>query len=176
LTPNAYGLVGVDANAIGPGKRPLSSMTPTFLVTKDRIGILGTPGGSRIISMVLLGTLAFAAGTEPSVWVETPRYPHQYLPDEVLYEPQAFSAEARAALSARGHTLSVSNREYGNMHAILWDMSTNEVRAASDPRGEGKAEVWASRITQIALPSVNDDTPVPTVPAASEAAETAVHE
>ena len=59
-TPNAYGLVGDNANAIAPGKRPLSSMTPTFLETPDRVGIVGTPGGSRIISMVTLAALDFA--------------------------------------------------------------------------------------------------------------------
>src|SRR5690606_32483295 len=59
-TPNAYGLVGAEANAIAPGKRMLSSMTPTFLERDGQVAILGTPGGSRIISMVLLGTLEFA--------------------------------------------------------------------------------------------------------------------
>jgi len=80
LTANAYGLVGDNANAIAPGKRPLSSMTPTFLETKDRIAVLGTPGGSRIISMVLLGVLDFADDNLPQSWVSLPRYHHQYLP------------------------------------------------------------------------------------------------
>lgn len=142
MTPNGYGLVGVDANAIAPYKRPLSSMTPTFLDTPTRTGILGTPGGSRIISMVLLGTLSYAAGEPVERWVATPRYHHQYLPDAVLYEPKAFDGALQKALVARGHTLSLSNREYGNMHAILWDRSTGQVTAASDPRGEGSAEVW----------------------------------
>ena len=61
-TPNAYGLIGDEANAIAPGKRPLSSMTPTFLETPDRVGIVGTPGGSRIISMVMLAPLRQHAG------------------------------------------------------------------------------------------------------------------
>ena len=142
MTPNGYGLVGVDANAIAPYKRPLSSMTPTFLETADRVGILGTPGGSRIISMVLLGTLSYADGKAPADWVATPRYHHQYLPDEVLYEPKAFDAATRAELERRGHTLTLSSREYGNMHAILWDRVQGEVSAASDPRGEGAALVW----------------------------------
>ena len=76
--PNAYGLVGDKANAIEAGKRPLSSMTPTFLETDDRIGIIGTPGGSRIISMVLLGVLDFVDGNKPASWVNLPRYHHQY--------------------------------------------------------------------------------------------------
>jgi len=142
LSPNGYGLVGVEANAIAPYKRPLSSMTPTFLESPTRVGILGTPGGSRIISMVLLGVLSYAAGEAPAQWVATPRYHHQYLPDEVLYEPKAFDAEARGALEARGHTLRLSNRDYGNMHAVAWDLVSGELSAASDPRGEGAAVVW----------------------------------
>ncbi len=142
MTPNGYGLVGVDANAIAPYKRPLSSMTPTFLETRERLGILGTPGGSRIISMVLLGTLSFAAGEPVTQWVATPRYHHQYLPDEVLFEPKAFDEPLRQALAARGHKLTLSKRDYGNMHAILWNRSTQEVTAASDPRGEGEAAVF----------------------------------
>lgn len=142
MTPNGYGLVGVDANAIAPYKRPLSSMTPTFLETPERVGILGTPGGSRIISMVLLGTLSFAAGEPVTQWVSTPRYHHQYLPDSVLYEPKAFDGELQKALTARGHTLTLSNRDYGNMHAILWQLDSGAITAASDPRGEGVAEVF----------------------------------
>jgi gamma-glutamyltranspeptidase/glutathione hydrolase len=60
----------------------------------------------------------------------------------VLYEPRAFDGEARSALEARGHTLRLSNRDYGNMHAVLWDRARGEVSAASDPRGEGEAIVW----------------------------------
>lgn len=152
LTPNAYGLVGVDANAIVPGKRPLSSMTPSFLITKNRIGILGTPGGSRIISMVLLSALEFYAGSEPDAWVGLPRYHHQYLPDEVLYEPAAFDDAAITELKARGHSFRRSERDYGNMHAILWDRATNKVSAASDPRGEGLATVWSSPVEEIPVP------------------------
>jgi gamma-glutamyltranspeptidase / glutathione hydrolase len=176
LSPNAYGLVGVDANAIGPGKRPLSSMAPSFLITKDRIGILGTPGGSRIISMVLLGALEFYAGSEPEAWVSKPRFHHQYLPDEVLYEPAALDDAGKADLERRGHTLKLSDRDYGNMQAILWDLRSNTVTAASDPRGEGAAEVWAAHLPEIDLkpgrsiptkpPTIQ--TPEPTTPALEE--------
>ena len=81
LTANNYGLVGYQANIIHPGKRPLSSMTPTFVESNDRIGILGTPGGSRIISMVLLAILDFTEGKLPQSWVGLPRFHNQYLPD-----------------------------------------------------------------------------------------------
>lgn len=146
LTPNAYGLVGVAANAIAPGKRPLSSMTPTFLESAEKIGILGTPGGSRIISMVMIGILEFIAGHEPEAWVAAKRYHHQYLPDEVQFEKDGLTAAEQADLECRGHTLREQSRNYGNMHAILWDRGTGKVTAASDPRGEGEAQVFAAPI------------------------------
>ncbi len=141
LTPNAYGLVGDDANSIAPGKRPLSSMTPTFLETEDSIAILGTPGGSRIISMVLLGVLDFAQGKLPGSWVSLPRYHHQYLPDEVQFEQNGLTMIEQAGLKKLGHTLKEKGRQYGNMQAILWYKPKNLVFAASDPRGEGHAVV-----------------------------------
>jgi len=140
-TPNAYGLVGDEANAIEGGKRPLSSMTPTFVETEDRAAILGTPGGSRIISMVLLAVLDFAAGSKPRSWVGLPRYHHQYLPDEVQYEQNGLTVRERLGLQRLGHRLQEKSRRYGNMHAILWDRKENRVYAASDPRGEGLARI-----------------------------------
>ena len=119
--PNAYGLIGDQANAIEAGKRPLSSMSPTFIETDGRVGILGTPGGSRIISMVLLGILDFADGYLPNSWVSVPRYHHQYLPDEVQFEKDGLGVLEKRALEKRGHVLKEKNRRYGNMQAILWD-------------------------------------------------------
>jgi len=139
--PNAYGLVGDQANAIEAGKRPLSSMSPTFIESENRVGILGTPGGSRIISMVLLGILDFADGYLPNSWVSVARYHHQYLPDEVQFEKGGLGFLEQQALKKRGHTLKEKNRRYGNMQAILWDKKINKLFAASDPRGEGKAVV-----------------------------------
>lgn len=139
--PNAYGLVGGDANAIAPGKRPLSSMTPTFLENSEGIAILGTPGGSRIITMVLLAALDFIEGSRPESWVGLKRYHHQYLPDEVQYEADALSQKSLEYLKLSGHHFKQLNRTYGNMQAILWDLKNNQVEAASDLRGEGLAEV-----------------------------------
>lgn len=139
--PNVYGLVGGEANAIAPGKRPLSSMTPTFLEDKRGVAILGTPGGSRIISMVLLATLDYAAGHEPESWVTLPRYHHQFLPDAVQYEPGALSRELVTGLEKTGHKLEPLEQPYGNMQAVLWDRRNRTVKAASDPRGIGQAEV-----------------------------------
>jgi gamma-glutamyltranspeptidase/glutathione hydrolase len=139
--PNAYGLIGAEANAIAPGNRPLSSMTPTFVESERGVAILGTPGGSRIITMVLLGILDLEAGHGPASWVARPRFHHQYLPDFVEYEPEAFSDEVLDALAARGHRLKQLARDYGNMQAVYWDYARQRVEAASDPRGIGRAEV-----------------------------------
>ncbi len=139
--PNAYGLVGAEANAIAPGKRMLSSMSPTFATSEDQVVILGTPGGSRIITMVLHGILAAIAGGEPQDWVAKPRFHHQYLPDEILFEPDAFEPDVQQGLRERGHRLSPATQDYGNMQAIAWDRAVQRVRAASDARGIGKAEV-----------------------------------
>ncbi len=140
--PNAYGLTGGTANQIEPGKRPLSSMTPTFLRTPDRVAALGTPGGSRIISMVLLGVLDFAEGRPPESWVRVPRFHHQYLPDVIEFEPGALTDIEQAGLKKMGHLLQQVDRTYGNMQALLWGKKSNTVQAASDPRGEGRAQIF----------------------------------
>ena len=139
--PNVYGLIGGEANAIAPGKRMLSSMTPTFVETAEGVAILGTPGGSRIITMLLHGILELRTGTEPKVWVGKPRFHHQYLPDEVQFEPEAFTADEKTALTRLGHQLKPLKRSYGNMQAIHWNRNTGVVSAASDPRGIGYALV-----------------------------------
>jgi len=139
--PNVYGLVGANANAIEPGKRPLSSMSPTFVESDEGVAILGTPGGSRIITMVLLGILDHAAGNRPDSWVSLPRYHHQYLPDVVQYEPDAFDEDAIRALTTLGHNLKQLDSEYGNMQAIYWDRGNGQVYVASDPRGVGDSRV-----------------------------------
>jgi len=137
--PNVYGLVGAEANAIAPGKRPLSSMSPTFLEDQRGVAILGTPGGSRIISMVLLSALEYANGSDAARLVDLPRYHHQYLPDEVVYESGAFDDATRKGLERRGHRLKLNASGYGNMKAIVWDRQKNKVTAASDRRGIGRA-------------------------------------
>lgn len=139
--PNVYGLVGGEANAIAPGKRMLSSMTPTFAESEQGLAILGTPGGSRIITMVLQGLLSLDAGDPPAAWVAKPRFHHQYLPDQIQYEPGAFSTPERHCLEAKGHRLHEIRDGYGNMQVVYWDWSRSQVRAASDPRGIGRAEV-----------------------------------
>ena len=139
--PNTYGLVGAEANAIEPGKRMLSSMSPTFLETEHRLGVIGTPGGSRIITMVLLGTLGFQQGLAADEIVNLPRYHHQYLPDRVFYEPGALSANSLQQLSAMGHKMDESSSTWGNMQLVIWDKQRREMSAASDQRGIGQSIV-----------------------------------
>ena len=139
--PNAYGLVGNEANAVAPGKRPLSSMSPSMLESADSVAVLGTPGGSRIISMVFLGTLEYLQGKPVADWVSRPRFHHQYLPDVIQYETGALSPETISALEARGHEFRNVGRQYGNMQAILIDKKTGRLSSASDPRGIGEASV-----------------------------------
>lgn len=139
--PNIYGLVGSDANAIEPGKRMLSSMTPVFVESDNGVAILGTPGGSRIITMVLLAILELQDSTDPQDWVNLPRFHHQYLPDKVQYEQEAFADEVIQQLKALGHQLKQLDNSYGNMQAIYLDKKTGQVKAASDRRGIGAASV-----------------------------------
>mgnify|MGYP001600217172 CR=1 FL=1 len=140
--PNTYGLVGGDANAIAPGKRPLSSMTPTFLESDQAVMVLGTPGGSRIITMVLLATLEFSHGRGgPKEWVGLPRFHHQYLPDVVAHETGAFNEDETRELQRFGHRLESVRGRYGNMQVVAWNKKTGKLDAASDPRGEGAAVV-----------------------------------
>jgi gamma-glutamyltranspeptidase/glutathione hydrolase len=139
--PNAYGLVGAEANAIQPEKRPLSSMSPTFLENDRGVVVLGTPGGSRIITMVLLGILDYASSGEPSSIVGLSRFHHQFLLDQIEFEESAFSDDQLAQLQALGHQLKQTGWRYGNMQAVMWDKQKNELSAASDPRVNGYAEV-----------------------------------
>jgi gamma-glutamyltranspeptidase/glutathione hydrolase len=140
-TPNAYQLIGAEANAIAPGKRPLSSSTPTFIESERGVMIVGSPGGSYIIGMVLRATLDFMDGRSAREIVSAPRFHHQYFPDVITYEPGALSAEQVKALGDRGHKLR-QGRQWGNLQVVLWDYSTGEVQAASDPRGEGAGMVY----------------------------------
>jgi gamma-glutamyltranspeptidase/glutathione hydrolase len=138
---NGYGLVGNEANAIAPYKRPLSSMTPTFIENDDHFMVIGTPGGSRIITMVLLGILDFIDGKDANTIVTAPRYHHQYLPNVIQLESGGFSKKTQQALAAYGHDINVLSRQYGNMQVIIFDTKTGDFDAASDPRGEGAAIV-----------------------------------
>lgn len=136
-TPNAYGLTGGEANAIAPAKRMLSSMSPTFVEDDDRLLIIGTPGGSRIITMVLQGILAMYQGMDAAEIVARGRIHHQYLPDVIQFEPDALTHQKQEGLKALGHKLQRLDKPFGNMQLILHDKATGRTSAASDPRGIG---------------------------------------
>ena len=140
--PNVYGLIGTGANAIEPGKRMLSSMSPSFVETRQRVAIVGTPGGSRIITMVLLAVLDFYRGASAQQMVDLGRYHHQYLPDKIYYEPDVFDDEMVLSLETMGHVLQPLTSSYGNMQAVVIDKHTGEVEAASDRRGIGQSMLW----------------------------------
>lgn len=150
-TPNAFGVMGYEANAPRPGKRMLSSMTPTFLVSDSRVAVLGTPGGSRIITMVLLGILGYADGLAPQQVAALPRYHHQWLPDVVQTETGALAEPTIAALRAMGHTVATpppaadgrsSSHVWGNLQTVMWNREGNVLEGGSDPRNPvGSAKV-----------------------------------
>jgi len=151
-TPNAFGVMGYEANAPKPGKRMLSSMTPTFLESPQRVAVLGTPGGSRIITMVLLGILGYDAGLDAQQVAALPRYHHQWLPDVIEAESGAFSPQVADGLRKLGHTLDVpgdsaeggrgSSHVWGNLQTVEWDRGSNTLRGGSDPRNPvGSAKI-----------------------------------
>ncbi len=142
---NAYQLAGSQANAVASGKRPLSSMSPSFIESPTELAAFGTPGGSRIPSMVLLSMLDYLDGKPIQQWVSSPRYHHQYLPDVIEHEPRTFSGSQMAELNRRGYTLKDVGRAYGNQQVLLWNKKSGEVQTASDPRGIGIA-------TELAMP------------------------
>ena len=130
-------LLGGSANSIAPRKRPLSSMSPTFVEDGKGVMVIGAPGGSRIISMVLFGILDYINADRVDLLriVTAPRYHHQCWPDHVEIEPDSFSAEWRAALEAKGHRLKLVNRKWGNMQVVFKSSADGTAEAASDPRG-----------------------------------------
>jgi gamma-glutamyltranspeptidase / glutathione hydrolase len=141
-TPNVFGLIGNTANSIAPNKRSLSSMSPTFVETSKGMMVIGSPGGSTIISQVLLGILNYVDGMSAPEIVKYPHYHHQYEPDEVSYEQGSLTDAEIAKLQLIGHKLRLSNRQWGNMQVITWDFASGKVEAASDPRGEGEGLVY----------------------------------
>src|SRR5262249_46032459 len=140
--PNVYGLVGGSANAIAPGKRMLSSMTPT-IVTRDGelFLVLGSPGGGRIITSVcqtLLNVIDHGMNVQEAV--AAPRVHSQWLPDKVDVEPVGFPREVVAALEARGHRVDAGVGYWCQVHAILRDAKRGLLLGAADPRAaDGKA-------------------------------------
>lgn len=134
---NTSGLVGSQANIIEPGKRPLSSMSPSFIESPRAFTSFGTPGGSRIPSIVLLSMLQYLDDQPVANWASAPRYHHQYMPDVMEYESGAFTEEELTDLRERGYRLKETKRDFGNQQVLLWRKDNASVEAASDPRGVG---------------------------------------
>ncbi|KRA30164.1 gamma-glutamyltransferase [Rhodanobacter sp. Root627] len=138
--PNVYGLLGSAANAPKGGKRMLSSMSPSLVIGADRSAVIGSPGGSTIITQVLEGILHFIDGESAQQIVAHKRFHHQFLPDVVDVEPGMFDKATSADLTAMGYTLN-DRKPWGFMNVVTWDHRTNKLDAASDPRrpsGSGK--------------------------------------
>ena len=143
--PNAYGVVGGDANAIAPGKRPLSTMTPTILTERGRVAVvIGTPGGSRIATSIFQVLTNWHDYHMPlAAAVAAPRVHHQLLPPDTLFEePYATLAPTvRAALVARGYTF-VNQGFDGDIQVIV--VGPSDTTAVADPRGRGVARLLSS--------------------------------
>jgi gamma-glutamyltranspeptidase/glutathione hydrolase len=140
-TPNMFGLIQGERNAVAPRKRPLSAMTPTFVLRKD--GSLwfavGSPGGPTIINTVLqviVNVVDFDMNIQQAV--DAPRIHHQWLPDEIVYEPFGLSADTFRALESRGHRLAQRPRYMGDAHGIMIEEKTGIRLGASDPRNYGE--------------------------------------
>lgn len=139
--PNLYGLIQSEANAIAPGKRPLSAMSPT-IVTKDGklFLVLGSPGGPRIITTVaniLMGVIDYGLDIQQAV--EAPRFHHQWEPDAIFMENYGFSPDTIKMLQERGHKIRLENY-WSDGECIEVDPKTGDLLGASDPRNGGKAE------------------------------------
>ncbi|MFC4764365.1 gamma-glutamyltransferase [Dyella koreensis] len=140
--PNVYGLLGSKANAPEPGKRMLSSMTPSIVFGADRIGVIGSPGGSTIITQVLEGIFAFIDGKNALGIAGQKRFHHQFMPDRVDMEDGVFDKATADELTRMGHALK-QREPWGYMNVVTWDLKSGTLDAASDPRrpsGLGKVQ------------------------------------
>ena len=143
-TPNGFGLIQGEANAIGPRKRPLSSMTPTILTRSGKLFlVIGSPGGPTIINTVLQIILNVVDhGMTLSQAVAAPRLHHQWLPDLIRYEPGAVPPDVRAALEAEGHRFAPQagvfpgSPTWGDAEGIVVDPRSGMRLGASDPRSK----------------------------------------
>jgi len=137
--PNTYGLIQGPANAIGPGKRPLSAMTPTIVLKDGKLFlVLGSPGGPTIITTVanvVIGVVDFSLDIQEAV--NAPRFHHQWLPDGILVEDR-LSPDTMNVLRSKGHKLKVQHF-WGDGECIMVDPKTGERLGASDGRNNGKA-------------------------------------
>ena len=135
-TPNLYGLIQGERNAVAPHKRPLSAMTPTFVLRKDGSFwfTVGSPGGPTIINTglcVITNVIDYGMNIQQAI--DAPRIHHQWLPDELVFEPYGLSGDTQSALTARGHKLS-KPRYLGDAEGIMIEEKTGVRLGATDPR------------------------------------------
>lgn len=139
--PNMFGLIQGPANAIGPGKRPLSAMTPTMVLKNGTLFlVLGSPGGPTIITTVanvLMGVVDYGLNIQQAV--NAPRFHHQWMPDGILIEPTGISSDTVGILERMGHKVVRSHDYLGDAECIAIDDTTGDRLGASDGRNEGKA-------------------------------------
>ena len=139
-TPNTYGLIGSEANSIEPGKRMLSSMTPTIIEKKGNLFlILGSPGGSTIITSVfqtILNVIYFEMDILSAV--NAPRFHHQWKPEYIFMETELYSDSINKALNKMGHNIK-TRKNIGNVNAIMYQ--NNSVTVGADKRGDNKSQI-----------------------------------
>ena len=139
--PNMFGLIGAEANSIAPGKRMLSSMTPTIVEKEGKLWlVVGTPGGSTIITAVAQTILnAYEHGLSMQDAVNAPRFHHQWLPDTVIFEPEGFSKNTLSTLKEKGYLINEERtRIIGKVDAIRV-LENGQLEAGADPRGDDAA-------------------------------------
>ncbi len=166
-TPNLFGLVQGESNAVRPGKKMLSSMSPTIAWRGDEAIAVGARGGSMIPTNTLQVLLnVIANGDELQAAVNRPRIHHQWLPDQIRAEPDALSPETRAELERRGHHIKIS-RGTAKVHTVR-QLADGTLQAASEVRGSGAAGV----VTPLAGQSLADHRAVPPPKVQPRSAET----
>jgi len=134
--PNAYGLLQSENNAIAPRKRPLSAMTPTIVLKDGKVVFaVGSPGGPTIINTVLqvvINVIDYGMNIQQAI--DAPRFHHQWMPDQIRWEPIGFSRDTRVALEKKGHVFSERGGYIGDAQGVMIDQKTGMRLGASDPR------------------------------------------
>ena len=137
--PNMFGLLQGEANAIAPSKRPLSAMTPTIVLKDGKVYFaVGSPGGPTIINTVLqviLNVIDYKMNLQQAI--DAPRFHHQWMPDEIRWEPYGLNRDTRSLLEQRGYVFAAKPSNMGDAEGIMIEAETGMRLGASDPRSGG---------------------------------------